>query len=381
YGRTLADDPRRCEAMLKDLCGAQRREIAVLIAALRERVASDLLTTNAHQHPSLLMTRLTQRLIDDLALQPEAARWAVESWALALGVIDGPLVVAPLETTRTPPQAKQHPVVPKKPGPPRSTNQHPVSERKEQTPPPPTPLGAPDVHGWPADRVQALQRYAAKSLGFPVFFRDPDFRERLRQRIKTGKQRRWFRSPEPIYEEMEVVTSVAPPQMVVIPAGSFLMGADEENWHRERPQHRVSFARPFALGCYAVTFDDYDAFCAATGRDQPDDEGWGRGRQPVINVSWGDAMAYCQWLSQRTGSTYRLPSEAEWEYACRAGTTTWFHFGDAIAQDQVNGNFFFSASATGMSTKQRAFVSRPVPVGTFAPNAWGLYEMHGNVWE
>ncbi|TVQ94619.1 MAG: SH3 domain-containing protein [Chromatiaceae bacterium] len=98
YGRTLADDPRRCEAMLKDLCAAQRREIAVLIAALRERVASDLLSNSAQQPAAMLMARLTQRLIDDLALQPQAARWTVESWALVLGVIDPSAVSAPAPT-------------------------------------------------------------------------------------------------------------------------------------------------------------------------------------------------------------------------------------------------------------------------------------------
>ncbi|AUB84950.1 hypothetical protein THSYN_25410 [Candidatus Thiodictyon syntrophicum] len=99
------------------------------------------------------------------------------------------------------------------------------------------------------------------------------------------------------------------PEMVIIPAGSFLMGSpegEEDRDSKEGPQHRVTIARPFALGRHAVTFDDYDAFSAATGRDKPADYNWGRGRRPVVYVSWDDAVAYCQWLSGQTGQGYRL---------------------------------------------------------------------------
>ncbi|MEL6980712.1 MAG: formylglycine-generating enzyme family protein, partial [Pseudomonadota bacterium] len=140
------------------------------------------------------------------------------------------------------------------------------------------------------------------------------------------------------------------PELCVIPAGRFLMGSPAEEPERfdgEGPQHEVRIARPFALGRYAVTFDEYDAFCAATRARRPGDAGWGRGRRPAIKVSWKDADAYCGWLSEQTGATYRLPSEAEWEYACWAGTTTPFWWGREITPEQANYNGDYAYAGGG----------------------------------
>ncbi len=159
------------------------------------------------------------------------------------------------------------------------------------------------------------------------------------------------------------------PEMVVIPAGEFLMGSPDTEEGRginEGPQHEVTIGYRFALGRYAVTFDEYDHFCAATKREQPKDQGWGRGRRPVIRVSWEDAVAYCAWLARETGQRYRLPSEAEWEYGCRAGTTTRYASGDTI---------------TGKDANFERKVGRTTEVGAYPPNPWGLHDMHGNVWE
>jgi len=113
------------------------------------------------------------------------------------------------------------------------------------------------------------------------------------------------------------------PEMLVIPPGTFRMGDIQGGGQRnERPVHEVGIAKPFKIGRYEVTFEEYDQFVSATGLVLPDDQGWGRGRQPVINVSWQDATAYTDWLSERTGKRYRLPTEAEWEYAARAKTET-----------------------------------------------------------
>lgn len=159
------------------------------------------------------------------------------------------------------------------------------------------------------------------------------------------------------------------PRMTVIPAGRFLMGSPENEKGRnssEGPQHEVEIAQPFALARLATTFVEYDAFCDETDRGKPDDEGWGRHRHPVINVSWNDARAYCAWLSEKTGAEYRLPSEAEWEYACRAGTTTRYSFGDEISKQVANYG--------GKHTV-------PTDCDEYSPNPFTVWQMHGNVWE
>ncbi len=170
------------------------------------------------------------------------------------------------------------------------------------------------------------------------------------------------------------------PEMVVIQAGRFWMGSPEnENGRRESegPRREVIIEAPFALGRYPVTFAEYDRFAEATRRPKPDDAGWGRGRRPVINVSWGDARSYLDWLSAETGQPYRLPSEAEWEYACRAGTTTPFHTGATISTDRAN----YDGSRLYSYGKRGKYRQRTTEVGQFPANDFGLYDMHGNVWE
>jgi formylglycine-generating enzyme required for sulfatase activity len=168
------------------------------------------------------------------------------------------------------------------------------------------------------------------------------------------------------------------PQMVVIPSGHFLMGS--ELYAREQPQHTVRFATTFAVGRFETTFDEWDACVRGGGcATAPSDEGWGRGRRPVINVSWNDAKDYVSWLSRKTGKTYRLLTEAEFEYAARAGSTTAYSWGDKIDCDKASydgGRGSDCAAHTGwfsLRGTQR--------VGTYPANRWGLYDMLGNVWE
>ena len=172
------------------------------------------------------------------------------------------------------------------------------------------------------------------------------------------------------------------PELVVVPAGSFTMGSpssEEDRYSNEGPQHRVTIAAAFAVGKYEVTFAEWDACVAAGGCNghRPGDRGWGRGRRPVIDVSWEDAKAYVGWLSRQTGERYRLLSEAEWEYAARAGTTGPFHFGSTISTDQANYNGYFTYGRG----RKGVFRKKTVPVGSFPANGFGLHDVHGNVWE
>lgn len=175
------------------------------------------------------------------------------------------------------------------------------------------------------------------------------------------------------------------PEMVVVPAGRFMMGSPtseegREAWDKgsEDPQRKVTIAQAFAVGRYEVTFVEWDACVSAGGCKQIlNDQGWGRGKRPVIGVSWDEITSgYLPWLSRKTGKTYRLLTEAEWEYAARAGTTTPFSTGWTITTGQAN----FNGTSYGGSAKG-ASREKTVDVGTFQPNAFGLHDMHGNVWE
>jgi formylglycine-generating enzyme required for sulfatase activity len=257
-----------------------------------------------------------------------------------------------------------------------------IESSPSSTPPPKTPEPVrPDrvvlppvkyIHGWLAERVQALQQQTARALGLPVEFRDD---------LESGGQG---------------------PVMVVIPAGRFLLGSPEgelERQDRER-QHEAQVA-VFAIGKYAVTVGQFRRFVEARGYrteaetgggcyywtgsewKQDPDKSWRNPRfpqtdnHPVVGVSWNDAMLYVDWLSEQSGQQYRLPTEAEWEYACRAGTATPFCFGETISTDQANydGNYVYGKGRKGSYRQQT------VEVGQFPANAWGLHDLHGNVWE
>lgn len=209
-----------------------------------------------------------------------------------------------------------------------------------------------------ATERQALQRRTADCLGVPVVFADS---------LDDG---------------------TTGPRLAVIPAGVFEMGSPEQEFgHRphEGPQHYQQIGEPFAIGVHPVTADEFAAFTRATGWRWRSDLITTEGRHPVINIRHGEAEAYCHWLSERTGQRYRLPSEAEWEHACRAGTTTPFAFGDSVTCREVHfrATFPYEEAREGRRwyLPRCAPVAGTLPVGNFRPNAWGLYDMHGNVWE
>jgi formylglycine-generating enzyme required for sulfatase activity len=162
-------------------------------------------------------------------------------------------------------------------------------------------------------------------------------------------------------------------EMVQIPGGSFMMGSPASEKGRtqdESPQHQVNVPA-FSMGKYVVTQEQYQQII---GKNPSSFKG---AKRPVEQVSWKNAVEFCQKLSEKTGREYRLPSEAEWEYACRAGTTTPFHFGETITTELAN----YNGTSIYASEPKGKYLQKTTDVGSFPPNAFGLYDMHGNVWE
>lgn len=161
------------------------------------------------------------------------------------------------------------------------------------------------------------------------------------------------------------------PELAIIPPGEFTMGTNSRHKY-ERPAHKRTIEKAFAIGIYEVTFDQWKVCFdeGACGEKFPSDHNWGMGNRPVINVTWHDVELYLDWLSKKTGKTYRLPTEAEWEYAARAGSTGEYWWGDEIGSKRAN----CRDCAPKISHQSE-------PVDSFQPNPWGLYNVHGNVWE
>ena len=307
-GEAVIDAPKRLEALLRDLCPGHQREIWLLVQAAGTGTPQALPRGRPVTDLEAVLRRQSQQLFHRYGTDRALARWAVESWALALG--------------------------------------HSVDESR--------PITAP---------AEPAQTDATPRAGSAVSS---------------------SRSDDPLFTALALRES----DWVPIPAGTFLMGSpeDEAGRSRDEREHRVHVFIPFALLCTPVTFAMYDTYCAATGRERPDDEGWGRGRRPVINVSYWDAVDYAAWLSAQTGWRCRLPTEAEWEYACRAPWGDYpiggpfsppFSTGATITTDQANydGNFPYGDGPLGV------FCEQTTAVDQFPRNRWNLHDMHGNVWE
>ena len=214
---------------------------------------------------------------------------------------------------------------------------------------------------------QAGQKSAAKvAVRKPLFNLDAASANKKQTSVVPARKEKSLR----VFKDALKIGSRGP-SMVSVSSGSFEMGSPSSSVHfEERPMHKVSLSA-FSISRYEVSFAEYDRFAAATGRPRPSDNGWGRKQRPVINVTWDDAVAYTKWLSAQTGHVYRLPTEAEWEYAARAGTQTRFWWGAQVGKNKAN-CFNCGSSWDRIST---------APVGRFKANPFGLHDMTGNVME
>jgi len=312
YGIQILDEPKKVEGLLRDFCGDCKKEIFSIVNALKEGVAKDLANSTKGSTTKLVAGRLCKKLQDDLALSEEASIWSIESIAIALGII---------------------------------------SEKEA------TGVGKAQVERKPAETETGTT-----------------YRQDNREsKIKTSNG----------YE------------LIYIEGGSFIMGDTwGDEYSDEKPTHRVKLTYDFCVGEYPVTFDEYDRYCRETGTEKPYDSGWGRERRPVINVSWFNAIEYCNWLSEKEGLSkvydnkgtllgkdgrvttdpskvagYRLPTEAEWEYAARGGNKS---KGYKYAGSDTVSDVAWYYENSGDKTQE---------VGKKAPNELGLYDMSGNVWE
>jgi len=312
YGIKILDEPRKVESLLRDFCGEYRKEIAALVGAMREGIIEELQRSSGGTHINVTIMRLSKRLEDNQALSEEASIWAVETIAIALGI---------------------------------------MSEKE-------------------AKGVRKAQV------------------ERKPVETKTGATYR----QDSI--ESEIKTSNGD-ELIYVKGGSFIMGDTwGDGFSDEKPTHKVELTYDFYVGKYPVTFDEYDRYCKETGAEKPSDWDWGRGRRPVINVSWFDAIGYCDWMSDVEGLAraydnagnlidsrgnetmdtskvkgYRLLTEAEWEYAARGGKKSMgYKYSGSNSPDSVA----WYKSNSGDKTHE---------VGQKKRNELGLYDMSGNVWE
>ncbi|MEM7563554.1 MAG: SUMF1/EgtB/PvdO family nonheme iron enzyme, partial [Pseudomonadota bacterium] len=223
-------------------------------------------------------------------------------------------------------------------------------------------------------RAEADKALAEKNLKQPTKERE----EVIEQAPSDTQVKQQIKEADSL-SSLQLLARFAPNlKLVQIPAGTFRMGAlNRGGSSDEKPVHRVNL-ESFNMSRHEITFEQYDVYAELTGADRPDDEGWGRGDNPVINVSWNDATAYTAWLSEKTGLRFRLPSEAEWEYAARAGSSSKFPWGDDTTHE--NANYGKEICCGGEASGRDQWVNTS-PVGAFPENNFGLQDMHGNVSE
>jgi formylglycine-generating enzyme required for sulfatase activity len=371
YGEKLIKEPKRCEALLHDKCENQyRREIFVLIKAIKEGIPTELL--NTPQIDEVLFIRLVRRFCEKFGLNKVAGIWAVSTWVLALK--------KELIITKTTPK----PPLPPKP------KSLPKLQSSLPKPPPLPALPALPARG---TKLTMIGIFSIVIIGILIIIalQEPEKLlelNQIQQQIIQEKARLVAIQKEinrTIAEREKVLTQynqdkqfkkvcenaqLQQPEMVKIPEGKFLMGNIQGKGNPdEQPVHWVKIPS-FSIGRYEITFEEYDHFAKAVGKTTPNSSGWKRANHPVINISWHDAVAYANCLSLQTGYKYRLPTEAEWEYAARAGTMTQYSWSNKIGINKAN------CSECSPLPKNQT-----MPVDSLKPNSFGLYNMQGNVSE
>jgi len=221
------------------------------------------------------------------------------------------------------------------------------------------------------DNHSALEESIVDTLDSTVKDIELPIKQQSRNKVKRAEQK-----GEQVNNSDKV--KMTDKDWIIVSAGEFSMGSPLSELGRgdDERLHQVDVAE-FEMMISAVTFEQYDVFCSMTGRDKLDDKGWGRDKYPVISVSYWDAVDYSLWLSEQMGWVCRLPTEAEWEYAARAGTNSVFNSGDNISCAQANYDGIYTYDGGGKGVSRW----KTMPVRSFKPNAWGFYDMHGNVWE
>ena len=359
HGTKLCENVELCESLLFEACSNKyEQEILMLVDAIEEDIVKDLLKPPSNLSDEALLNHLVDRLQENLGLKRKRALWIVQSWNMAL------------EEFMTPTNSQS------------ST----AAVERRRTGRLVAVLGAIVIMTgllvvWFCKRELGLS-----PEGVPASSVAPSTSEPKSSTTSAQPPEAPAESEKPLKTFRDTLKDGSlGPRMVVIPAGRWKMGDIQGNGEKdEQPVHWVS-VDSFAMALYEITFSEYDHFAIATGRKQPSDQGWRRGHRPVIHVSWNDARAYTQWLSEQTGQPYRLPTEAEWEYSARATTETTRYWGhnanEACDYGNVRDQSLKQEKKWSLTLQCTDGYVYTAPIGRFKPNAFGLFDMLGNVRE
>jgi formylglycine-generating enzyme required for sulfatase activity len=365
YGQKLSENSKLCRALLNDLCPGHKLEINLILVALEEQIANRLLSWQSNSPIEILLSQLTKRLEEDRGFKPDVALWTVETWALALGKIPVNYLQISSLGNSTPsnnplPNLSQEIVEPvldkeKNLNPSNNEQKRAVVSNKERSNEEQN-LNSSEIelnHGQPKINP-IVYKFTTVNL---------DIAGKITQQTKEAKQ---------FFESLSNKVFL---EMVEIPAGEIFIGSPLTEIGRldnETPQHHVRLSK-FYISKYLITQHQWQTVMGNNPSYFKGDN------LPVEQVSWHQAVEFCQRLSVKTSKNYRLPSEAEWEYAARAGTSTPFAFGEIINPKLVNYDSLYPYSSTISKT---VGLNRTSVVGVYGIiNSFGLHDMHGNVWE